>query len=194
MDSNASNNIYFKPSYRTTERGEQQGLSSEKQSLHELPQPNSNPIFSCGFVINGEAVPWNSYITWELQELRGSGNWTGLPKYSSRREGRSLALSTRMQNWLPLLLWSYRAISPWLLFLFLLQNTTKGIAKAVSTLSWGSGTAQGSLTQLFCAEKHFGAALLVTQRWHILNQGLSRDCKVLDIHSHYEDLIQSPTY
>lgn len=101
MDSNASNNIYFKPSYRTTQQGEQQGLSSAKQSLHELPQPNSNPKFSCVSVINGEAVPWNSYIRSEPQESRGSGKWRGLPKH--RREGSSLALTTRMHNCLPLL-------------------------------------------------------------------------------------------
>lgn len=73
MDSNASNNIYFKPSYRTTEQGEQQGLSSVKQSLHELPQPNSNPKFGCGSMIIGEAVPWNSYIRSEPRSLEGVG-------------------------------------------------------------------------------------------------------------------------
>lgn len=81
MDSNASNNIYFKPSYRTTQQGEQQGLSSAKQSLRELPQPNSNPKCSCVSVINGEAEPWNSYSRSEPQECRGSGKWRGLPKH-----------------------------------------------------------------------------------------------------------------
>lgn len=66
MDSNASNNIYFKPSYRTTQQGEQRGLSSVKQSLRELPQPNSNPKFSCGLVINGEAME-------QLHQIRAPG-------------------------------------------------------------------------------------------------------------------------
>lgn len=192
MDSNASNNIYFKPSYRTTQQGEQRGLWSAKQSLPELPQPNSSLKYSCRSVINGETEPWNSYIRSEPQEeSRGSGKWRGLPKHRLQESGKfpgsphqdaQLAASA-----------VYRAPAP-LLFSDLLQNTTKGMAKVVGTLScedhWNSPQV--------CREALRLSSSGITEMRHA-KQGALTD-KLLHLQtvghtlSHYEDFIQSSTY
>lgn len=59
-------------------------------------------------------------------------------------------------------LYSYRSPAP-LLSPELLQNTTKGMAKVVSTLSWGSDTAQGSLKQLSSVQR---CILVLLFRYH----------------------------
>lgn len=187
MDSNASNNIYFRPSYRTTRQGEQQSLSSAQQRLQEFPEPSSDPKFSCGCVMNGEAAPWNSYIRSEPQEDR---RWKmDVPGTGCRREGSSLAPSTRVHIWLPLLLTEPQSPIP-----SPKHQPGEGKGGQDTELGVRNSSRHTDPASQVCREAFGFCSLGITKRRHA-EPGLSRVCEVLDIQSlTYEDFIQSPTY
>lgn len=182
MDSNASNNIYFKPSYRTTEQGEQSSKASWVQSracMNSHSQIQTQNLAAGPWLVGKQChgtAAWQTPGGQREWELNGSA-WA---QAAGQQEVPWLS-SPGCTTGCPCCLESYRAPFPWLLFLDLLQNTTKGMAKAVSTLSWGSGTAQGSLTQLSSVQR---SILVLLFRYHKDDTcWTSHVCKVLDVHS-----------
>lgn len=150
MDSNASKNIYFKPSWRTTEQEEQQDFLSEKQSLDELPQPNSNSKLAAGswLTVNqcrGTATSDQSPRRTEAGETEVICPSTGSVR-ARRRTGSFLALSTAQDAQLAASL-VYKATEPHSHrspFQTCCKISPRIYGKAIGTLNWGSVTVQGS--------------------------------------------------
>lgn len=110
-------------------------------------------------MISGEAVPWNSCMT-DPRRSEGVGTERVCPSTGCRTAGNSLALITRMHNWLPPLFRELQSPIPMAALSRPAPKHPQGDGKGSQHTELGlRNSSRLTGPALKCAEKHFGFAL-----------------------------------